>query len=224
LAAFLNVSVWMGCTTASMHWLKPGQAATLAYTMPIWACLLAWPVLGQRPTLRQFGAVLMGLPAVVILIGIDNVAFRSDETIGIALALSAAVLFAFSTVFGKRSPLPMAPIALTGWQVGLGSVPLLIAGLMFEDAHFTKLSPVAWGALAYTAIVSMGLCYLTWFIAVRRLSATGAAIGTLLTPVIGVIASSLALGDPLTPGQLISLALVAGGIMLSVRDGSASPR
>jgi len=207
-----------------MHWLKPGQAVTLAYTMPIWACFLGWPLLGQRPTRRQFGAVLMGLLGVIILVGIDNVAFRSDDAAGIALALSAAVLFAFSTVFSKRSPLPMPPIALTGWQVGLGSIPLLIAGLMFEDANFTKLSLIAWSALVYTTIVSMGLCYLTWFIAVKRLSVTGAAIGTLLTPVIGVSASSLVLGDPLTSGQLISLALVAGGIMLSVRDAGVPSR
>src|ERR1700733_9330561 len=44
VAALLNVSAWMGLTTASLLWLPAGQAATLAYSMPVWAALLAWPM------------------------------------------------------------------------------------------------------------------------------------------------------------------------------------
>src|ERR1700676_2570556 len=46
-AGLLNVSAWMGLTTASLLWLPAGQAVTLAYTMPVWAALLAWPMLGD---------------------------------------------------------------------------------------------------------------------------------------------------------------------------------
>jgi drug/metabolite transporter (DMT)-like permease len=77
---------------------------------------------------------------------------------------------------------------------------------------------IGWIAMAYTALISMGLCYLLWFAAVRRLRASSAAIGTLLTPVIGVVASTLTLGDPLTITQLVSLGLVAGGILLTVNN------
>ena len=52
----------------------------------------------------------------------------------------------------------------------------------------------------------------------RRLKASSAAIGTLLTPVIGVAASAVALGDPLTLNQVVSLAFVVAGIMLAIRD------
>jgi drug/metabolite transporter (DMT)-like permease len=50
VAAALNVTAWMGFTTPSLVWLEAGQGALLAYTMPIWATLLAWPVPGERPT------------------------------------------------------------------------------------------------------------------------------------------------------------------------------
>src|SRR5689334_6074860 len=49
-ASFLNVFAWMGFTTLSVKWLPVGQAALLVYTMPLWATLLAWPILGQRPS------------------------------------------------------------------------------------------------------------------------------------------------------------------------------
>ena len=34
-------------------WLPASEAALIAYTMPVWASLLAWPVLGERPTVLR---------------------------------------------------------------------------------------------------------------------------------------------------------------------------
>jgi drug/metabolite transporter (DMT)-like permease len=118
----------------------------------------------------------------------------------------------------KRRPIPLPRVALTGWQVSLGCLPLLIVGLLFEHPNFVTLPLIGWVAIAYTALISMGLCYFLWFAAVRRLRASSAAIGTLLTPVIGVAASTLTLGDPFTMTQFVSLCLVAGGILLAVKN------
>ena len=53
--------------------------------------------------------------------------------------------------------------------------------------------------------------------ALRRVEAGTAAIGMLLTPIIGVMASAVALGEPLLFPQLASLALVIAGVTLAVR-------
>jgi drug/metabolite transporter (DMT)-like permease len=216
-AALLNVTAWMGLTTASLVWLPAGLAATLAYTMPVWAALLAWPLLGERPAWRQIGAIVLGICGVVILV--EGASFRLDVTTtpGVALALSAAGLFALGTVLSKRKPIPLPPIVLAAWQIAIGGIPLLGSGLLFEQAHFRSLPLIGWIALAYTAFISMGMCYLLWFAAVRRLKASSAAIGTFLTPCVGVMASSLALGDPLTLSQVISLGLVGAGIVLAIK-------
>ena len=216
-AALLNVSAWMGLTTASLLWLPAGQAATLAYTMPVWATLLAWPILRERPAQRQIKAILLGIGGVVILVGGASLRLDPERLPGVALALLAAIFFAFGTVLSKRAPIPIPPIASTAWQVSIGCIPLLGAGLLFEHAHFAALRPIGWIALGYTAFVSMGLCYLLWFSAIRRLKASSAAIGTLLTPVIGVAASTLALGDPLSLTQAASLGLVVAGIVMAIR-------
>jgi drug/metabolite transporter (DMT)-like permease len=218
VAALLNVSAWMGLTTASLLWLAAGQAATLAYTMPVWAALLAWPILSDRPALRQIASILLGFGGIAIQVGGTGLYLDATRLPGVALALCGAVLFAIGTVSSKRMPIPLPRLALTAWQVLLGSIPLLGAGLLFEQPHFDVMPLIAWISLAYTALISMGLCYVLWFAAVSRLRASQAAIGTLLTPVIGVTASSLTLGDPLTLAQAVSLALVVGGIVLAVKD------
>jgi drug/metabolite transporter (DMT)-like permease len=208
----------MGLTTASLLWLPAGQAAVLAYTMPVWTTLLAWPLLAERPAPRQILAIVLGICGVVILLGGTGDSLAVVELPGVVMALSAAALFASGTVLSKRQPIPLPRIALTGWQVLLGCLPLLVVGLIFEHPNFATLPLIGWTAMAYTALISMGLCYLLWFAAVRRLRASSAAIGTLLTPVIGVAASTLTLGDPLTMTQLVSLGLVAGGILLTAKN------
>lgn len=218
--AILNVSAWMGLTTVSLLWLNAGEAATLAYTMPLWAALLAWPLLGEQPAPRRITALALGCGGVIVLVGGTGhgLALEVGKTPGIVLALAAATLFALGTIVSKRAPIGMSPIALAAWQVGIGCVPLLAASLIFEHPHFRDLPLFGWIALAYTAGISLGLCYLTWFAALRRLKAGTAAIGMLLTPIIGVTSSSLALGEPFQLPQIASLILILGGVALTVRD------
>ncbi|HET6183386.1 MAG TPA: DMT family transporter [Acetobacteraceae bacterium] len=215
-AALLNVTAWMGLTTVSMLWLPAGEAATLAYTMPVWAALLALPVLGERLGPARMVALALGLGGVWLLVrhGFGRDAAKLP---GIAAALIAALAFALGTVLAKRRKLPLAPLAATAWQVGLGCAPLLVAGLLFERPHLLAMAWYAWAALGYTAVISLGVCYLAWFGALRRLPAGTAAIGMLLTPVIGVLASAATLGEPLLGRQLAALALVLSAVLLATR-------
>jgi drug/metabolite transporter (DMT)-like permease len=223
LAALLNVSAWMGLTTASMVWLPAGQAAMIAYTMPVWATLLAWPLLDERPTRRQTGAVALGICGTVTLIGVTTFVPGRTMIPGVLLGFIAAISFALGTILSKRTPIQLPRIMLAAWQITLGSLPLLGAGLIFENPRFTTIPLLGWLTLAYTATVSMGACYILWFAAVKRLRASIAAIGTFLTPCIGVVASSLAIGESLTLSQVLSLGLIGAGIILSMRSEVAAP-
>ena len=53
LAALLNVTGWMVLMGLALLWLPASETALIAYTMPVWASILAWPVLGERPTLLR---------------------------------------------------------------------------------------------------------------------------------------------------------------------------
>jgi drug/metabolite transporter (DMT)-like permease len=217
-AAVLNVSAWMGLTTLSLLWLNAGEAATLAYTMPVWTALLAWPVLGERLVPRRIGALVLGICGIVVLVGANGLHIDVAKLPGVAIVLSAALLFALGTVLSKRWRIEMSPVALTAWQVGIGAIPLLAASTVLERPHLLQMPWFGWAALAYTAVASLGICYLTWFAALRRIEAGTAAIGILLTPIVGVVASALTLGEPLQLPQIASLGLVIAGVVLAVRD------
>jgi EamA-like transporter family len=61
VASFTNVFAWMGFTSLAMKWLSVGETALLCYTMPVWATLFAWPILGARPSSRGVTGLILAL-------------------------------------------------------------------------------------------------------------------------------------------------------------------
>src|SRR5215468_4688623 len=68
-ASFTNVFAWMGLGTMAMKFVTVGEGALIIYTTPIWAMLLAWPLLRQAPTLRDSLALILGTAGVALLLG-----------------------------------------------------------------------------------------------------------------------------------------------------------
>jgi drug/metabolite transporter (DMT)-like permease len=215
-ASFTNVFAWMGFGTMAMNYVTVGEGALIAYTMPIWAMLFAWPFLHVRPTLRDVVAVVFGIAGVALLLGGDGFALSSAKITGIALALACAVLFALGNVL-NRTPLPMPPLAVVAWQVGLGCVVMLILGIAFEQPDYTAITPRGAACFLYMMLVPMGVCYLTWFETLRRLPTTAASTGMLLVPVIGVVSAALILGEPLGLRELAAMVLTLGGVTLALQ-------
>lgn len=217
-AAFTNVFAWMGFSTIAMMWVSVGEGALLVFTMPVWVTLLAWPLLGERPTIKGFSALVLGFAGVGVILGGQTVSLDGGEIVGIMLALGAAILFALGAVL-NRKPLPLMPIALTAWQVGLGCMPMVVIGLVFEHPQYGALSHTGAWALAFMTVFSMGVCYLTWFATLRRLPAAAASTGLLLVPLIGITAAAVLLGEPLGTRQVVAMALTFAGVTLALRRG-----
>jgi len=217
LAASFNVTAWMGLGTLSMLWLSVAEGAMLAYTVPIWVMLLAWPMLGGRPAARDFAALAIGVCGIVVLLGKQGFALEPSKLHGVALVLMAASMFALGLV-RLRLPLGMPATAAVAWQVGLGCVPIVMAGVLFERPSLRSLTPQGWASLVYMAAVPMGLCYLTWFTSLRRLPPSTAAMASLLTPLVGVVAAAVALSAPIGPREILALGLILGGVTLSLRS------
>lgn len=218
LLSLLNVSAWMALMGLALTYLPASEAAVMAYTMPIWAAVLAWPVLGERISLLRVAGMILAIAGLVALMGGGGVSATHAKLPGIALALSGSFLFAVGTVLAKRWPLTLPPLTSAVWQILIGCIPVSAAGLLLEQPHFTVLSPLGWTLFAYSIVVQFCVAYACWFAALQRLPASVAAIGTLLVPVIGVVASATALGEPLGLAQIAALGLTIAGVVLASRS------
>ena len=218
MAAVLNVTGWMVLMGLALLWLPASEAALIAYTMPVWASLLAWPVLGERPTILRTVALVMAFAGLAAIMGGNGISATTEKLPGIVMALCGALGFALGTVLAKRLPVPLPPIPAAAWQIGLGCFPIVIIGLAFETTHIEKVTQLGWWLLVYSTVIQFCIAYVSWFAALARLPASVAAIGTMAVPVIGVVASAIALGEPLGVIQIVALVFTLAGVVLATRS------
>src|SRR6202795_4862055 len=102
LAAMLNVACWMTLMGLALLWLPASEGALTAYTMPIWASILAWPILGERPNLLRVISLLMAFAGLAAIMGGNGFAASMAKLPGIIMALCGAIGFAVGTVLGKK--------------------------------------------------------------------------------------------------------------------------
>lgn len=216
ISALLNFTSLMVASTLGLLWLSASEAVLIAYTLPLWAALIAWPVLGERPTLVRGLALTLGLGGVVVLMGGQPVAASWSKLPGVLMSFAGAWLFALGTVLSKRRPLKLPPIASVAWQIAIGTAPVVVPAF-FEHVRWHQVPGKVWVLIAYLGVVPLGIAYVTWFRALRLLPASTAATATLLVPLIGVVGSALLLGEPLGARQGVALAMTLAGVGLAAR-------
>ena len=221
-AAFTNVFAWMGFGTMAMNYLAVSEGTLLVYTMPIWATLFAWPMLGKRPTLarRRRVAARRCRPR--------RAARRAWHRARAGqIDRDRAGACRRHPVRVRQRDDEVAAADRPDRAGGLAGRARLPADDLFRaccsSIRISALSPAAdcrcWSTWCSAR---WALCYLAWFAALRRLPAATAAIGTLSVPIIGVIAAAIVLGEPLGVREVLAMALTLAGVALGDAEAEAS--
>ncbi|SOD96744.1 DMT family transporter [Caenispirillum bisanense] len=210
----LNIFAFNMCTVYAQLMMPTSRAAIIAFTMPVWATLLAIPLLGERPGLRQVIGLALGMSGLLVLLGPEAVRGEAGPLLGPALVLGAAVSWALGTVLMKRRGLWVGhAVVVTGWQYVLAAVPMVVlAGVLDGPPRPGEWGLRTWTALGYHLIFSICIAQMMWFLIVKRLTVGQAAVATLLVPVVGVSGSVLILGDALTVRLVAALGLVVSAV------------
>jgi drug/metabolite transporter (DMT)-like permease len=223
IASLLNIVVFTVFGSFAQLTAATSRVTILAYTMPIWAVLLAWLCLGDRPNRRQAFALALCAAGLAILI------YPLAETKiapGIWLALLTGVCWAGGTVYLKWAQIKADPMGVASWQVTIAFVVTAAFMLIFEGRlHVAGAGAVALLCTASTGFLANGVAYGLWFAIIRRLPAATASLGVLGSPVIGVVASILILGEHPSAADLVGFALIfaASTCVLLARPAIAKP-
>ncbi|MGH6643310.1 MAG: DMT family transporter [Bradyrhizobium sp.] len=218
LVSTLSIGGWTAFMGLALLWLSASEAAVLGISIPVWVAFLARPILGERLSLLRALSLLVALVGIAVLIGGNGIEASFEKLPGILFALTGAVCVGLGTVLTKHFPLAMPPLSLAAWQVGLGCLPVAIVGLVIEQPQLSALSVVGWASMLQMTLVQFCLCYVCWFAALERLPAATASIGTLLVPVVGVLAAAAILHEPLGLRQISALVITLGGVAVALRS------
>jgi len=206
IAGFLNVACFTLFSAFAQLATATSRVAVLTYTMPIWAALLAYPILGEQLNVVRASSLLLCATGLAVLV---YPLLGSNDLIGLVLALSTAVTWAAGTVYLKWARIDADPIAIAAWQLLVALVVTICCLLAFEGSlHWWPVHPRALGAMIFAGMAGSAFAYLLWFEIVRRLPATAAALGVLSAPVVGVVASTLVLGERPSIHDIIGFVLM----------------
>jgi drug/metabolite transporter (DMT)-like permease len=174
--------------------------------MPIWAVLLAWIVLREKPNGRQLLSVVLCALGLVVLIA--PVA-ATGVPLGLLLAVAAGASWGAGTVYVKWARLDIDSLALAFWQLVVAFLVIAACLLIFDGRlDLDRAHAPALLATAFSGIVGSGIAYAMWFAIVRRLSAATASLGALGIPVVGVLSTVLIVGERPTTTDLIGFGLI----------------
>src|SRR6185312_16223223 len=137
------------------------------------------------------------------------------ELLGDAMAFVAALLWGATTVVVKASRIARIPPEKTLlYQLGVSAVFLPLLSLAIGEKGIVAATPLVLGMLAYQIVVVAFVSYLAWFWLVTRYPAGRLSSFSFLTPLFGLVAGTLLLGEHASWALLLALALVAIGIFL----------
>jgi drug/metabolite transporter (DMT)-like permease len=204
--SMLNIVLFSTCTVFAQLSAATGRVAMLVYTMPIWASLLARITLGERFT--RSGVLALALCAAGTAILVYPLA-QTGVPIGILLALGGSICWAAGTVYMKWADLHVDPMTISIWQLVIGFVLLGACIPIFQNSiGLLDAPPRALAALAFSGLLGSGIAYFLWYNVVRLVPAMTASLGVLSSPVIGVIASAIILGERPTVPDIIGYVLI----------------
>ena len=218
LVSLLTIGSWVAFMGLALLWLSASEAAVIGISIPVWVAFLAWPILGERLSAVRAVALLVALGGIVVLIGGNGLDASFEKLPGLLCAIVGAVCVALGTVLTKHFPLKMPPLSLAAWQIAIGCVPIAVVGLIAEQPQLSALSATGWASMIYMTLIQFCLCYVCWFAALERLPAATASIGTLLVPVVGVLAAAAMLHEPLGVREVVALAVTLAGVAVALRS------
>ncbi|MFD7630577.1 EamA family transporter [Streptomyces sp. NPDC059851] len=204
----LNIGAFFPLLFLSAYRLPGGVAAVLGSVGPLFVVGLAALLLGERARLRTV------LAAVTAAFGVSMVVLTAEarlDAVGVLAGLVSSASMAAGTVMTKRwgRPEGVGPLAMTGWQLTAGGLVIIPVAALVEGAP-PALDGKALLGYGYMMLINTGIAYWLWFRGIGQLTATSVTLLGPLSPLTAAVIGWAALGQALTPVQLLGMAIAFG--------------
>jgi drug/metabolite transporter (DMT)-like permease len=213
-----------GLTNVGFNWgVTVGdvvRVVLLFYLMPAWSVLLAWPLLGERPTAPRLLRLVLALGGVAIVLQDGGAGWPVPRSLPDWLALMAGASFALTNILLRR--LAHVPSESRMWAMFGGGTGMAVGAALLGAAQ--GLVPglpapqVAWIALAAALALAFLLSNAALQFGAARLPAHTTSL-VMLSEVVFASLSSVALGA----AELSARTLAGGGLILAAAAWSAWP-
>lgn len=208
-----NLLVYVGLQSTSAN-----NALLFNSAIPVLIALLSLVLFKERTKRTQLCGLAISLAGIVVIVSHG----RFDELLQLRFAsgdlwvLAAVVGFALYSIWLRELPASLNRLGVVCVQCLVITV-LLLPAMLWEVATQRSALPDASGmaAIAYVAVGGAIFATLFYAQAVRTVGPARAALCIHLIPVFGACLSAVLLGERIHGYQLIGMALIIGGLLLS---------
>jgi len=215
LGTLCYLVIWNLASTYATLLIPSGQAAVLGFTMPLWSALISWAVLREHLSGRLVLALALGGAGVALLM-VESFQAYAQAPLGLAVGLLSAIGWAIGTLILKRGNVQVPVLVLTGWQLLLGAVPMVVGALVWGDWQWFMPSWQTVAVIAWITLVPMCIGNVCWFSIVGLLPANIAGLSSVLVPVVAMVSGAIVNGEPLGPLHGVSMAACASALLLAL--------
>lgn len=176
------------------------------------AVLLAWWLRGERFAWRTGSAVLVSFAGVLVL-GFDPIVLDNPQSL--LLMLVSALFLAVGTVL-MRGLAGIDAFSMQAWSAWIGLGPLLAWSTFAEPGAWAAVgtaSWIAWGGVAWAALVASLLGHSLFFHLVQKHPVAQIAPYLLMAPIVAILLGVLFWGDRPGPRLWLGGSMVLGGVL-----------
>ena len=202
-----------------LEYTNASRGIIFLYTAPFFVALGAvWLLPHEHMRRAQWAGMALAFCGVLVLFGENLLGPVGQAWIGDLMILVAAVLWAATTLTIKASRLARVAAEKTLlYQLAVSAVALPALSVAFGERGVFAPTAVVWASVAFQIVIVASASYVAWFWLITRYPATRLSSFSFLSPVMGVLAGGLLLGERLTPAVFIAMALVGLGIWIANR-------
>jgi drug/metabolite transporter (DMT)-like permease len=200
---------------AGLEHTAASRMVVFIYLAPVLTALgLHLLVPGERLVPGQWAGVLLAFAGVALAFW-EGFGASGDTWIGDLCGVIAAVLWAATTVLIRATSLARATATKTLlYQLGISALMLPLSSLALGERGVVAWTPLAFASLAFQGVIVAFASYLAWFWLLTRYLAARLSVFSFLSPMFGVLAGVIVLGEPLRPLFAVAAGLVVAGIVL----------
>ena len=198
-----------------LAWTDAARMVVFVYLAPCFTAVgLAWFVPGERLAARQWAGVAVAFGGLLLAFA-DAFSSARATLLGDLFGLLAGALWAATTVLIRATKLASISAAKTlFYQLAVSAVMLAVLAVVLREPGVTRLTPLVMLSLFYQCVIVAFASFLAWFWLLTRYLASRLSVFSFLTPLFGVAAGMLLLGEPVTGAFLGAALLVGAGIYL----------
>lgn len=216
----LQMALFSALINVALLSVPAGRSAILAYTTPLWVTPGAMLFFGEKLTRARIMGLALGLSGVAVLF--NPLSFDWSDTASVwgnVMLLVSALVWAAAILHVRGHRWAGSPLDLAPWQFLVALPPLALLAWVVEGPPQADLSPTFLWVAAYNGPLATAFAFWAAITVTRMLPAITVSLAFLCVPVSGLVFSALMLGEGMSAGNLLGLALIAGGVaMVAIGD------